>query len=109
MIDSDSIVALGSDFNPGSSMISSQLFIFHLGIFKMGLTIEEALNTITINAAYSIDREKSAGSICVGKKMDLLLADIPDYSYLAYHLGINPFRTIIKSGEIVAENGQLNF
>ena len=36
------IVALGSDFNPGSSMISSQLFIFHLAVFQMGLTIEQA-------------------------------------------------------------------
>ena len=107
LIEADAIVALGSDFNPGSSMVSSQLFIFHLGIFKMGLTIEEALNTVTINAAYSIDREKSVGSVCLGKKMDLLLADIPDYSYLAYHLGINPFHTIIKSGEVVAEIGRL--
>jgi len=109
MIESNAIVALGSDFNPGSSMVSSQLFIFHLGIFKMGLTIEEALNTVTINAAYSIDREKSTGSICLGKKMDIILADIPDYSYLAYHLGINPFSTVIKSGEVVVENGSLAF
>jgi len=109
MIESNAIVALGSDFNPGSSMVSSQLFVFHLGIFKMGLTIEEALNTVTINAAYSIDRAATAGSICLGKKMDLILADVPDYSYLAYHLGINPFKTIIKAGEIVVDNGQLAF
>ncbi len=109
MIEANAIVALGSDFNPGSSMISSQLFVFHLGIFKMDLTIEEALNTVTINAAYSIDRNKSVGSVCLGKKMDLLLADIPDYSYLAYHLGINPFKTIIKSGEVVFEDGNLTF
>ncbi len=109
MIESNSIVALGSDFNPGSSMVSSQFFVFHLGIFKMGLTIEEALNTVTINAAYSIDREKSVGSISLGKKMDLILADVPDYSYLAYHLGINPFKTIIKSGEVVVDDGRLSF
>ena len=109
MIESNSIVALGSDFNPGSSMVSSQFFVFHLGIFKMGLTIEEALNTVTINAAYSIDREKSVGSISLGKKMDIILADVPDYSYLAYHLGINPFKTIIKSGEVVVDDGRLTF
>ena len=63
VIEKNGIVTLGTDFNPGSSMVSSQLFCFHLGIFNMGLTIEEALNTITINAAYAIDRQHSAGSI----------------------------------------------
>jgi imidazolonepropionase len=107
VIEKNGIVALGSDFNPGSSMISSQLFIFHLGIFNMGLTIEEAINTVTINAAYAIDRQGRVGSIALGKKMDLLLMDIPDYSYLAYHIGINPIHTILKSGEVVVKNRQL--
>lgn len=107
VIERDGIVALGTDFNPGSSMISSQLFSFHLGIFNMGLTIEEAINTITINAAYAIDRHHHVGSLAVGKKMDLLLMDIPDYSYLAYHLGINPIHTVIKSGEIVIKEHSL--
>lgn len=101
------IVALGSDFNPGSSMISSQLFIFQLAVFQMGLTIEQALNAVTINAAYAIDRQDSVGSLAVGKKMDLLLLDIPDYQYLAYHPGINPIHTVIKSGKVVVESHQI--
>ncbi len=95
------IVALGSDFNPGSSMISSQLFIFHLGVFQLGLTIEQALNAVTINAAYAIARQHQVGSLAVGKDLDLLLLDIPDYQYLAYHLGINPLRTVLKAGKPV--------
>ncbi|MEN8153605.1 MAG: imidazolonepropionase [Acidobacteriota bacterium] len=109
VIKQNGIVALGSDFNPGSSMVSSMLFIFHLGIFKMGLTIEEALNTVTINSAYSINREESTGSIELGKKMDILLLDIPDYSYLGYHLGVDPVNTVIKSGEIVVKSRNLTF
>lgn len=107
VIKQNGIVTLGSDFNPGSSMVSSQMFIFHLGIFKMGLTVEEAINTVTINAAYAVDRQDRVGSVAVGKKMDLLLMDIPDYSYLAYHLGINPIHTVIKSGEVVIKNRRL--
>jgi len=106
VIDRDGIVALGSDFNPGSSMISSQLFIFHLGVFQLGLTIEEALNAVTINAAYAVDRQASVGSLVPGKKMDVLLADIPDYSYLAYHPGLIPWHTIVKSGEVVVQDYQ---
>ncbi len=108
-IENNGIMALGSDFNPGSSMVSSQLFILHLGIFKMGLTIEEAINTVTINAAYGIDKQNVAGSVDIGKKMDIILMDIPDYSYLAYHLGINPIHTVIKSGEVVVEDRRLSF
>jgi imidazolonepropionase len=104
----DGIVALGTDFNPGSSMISSQLFIFHLAVFQMGLTIEQALNAVTINAAYAIDRQHQVGSLAVGKKLDLLLLDIPDYQYLAYHLGINPVHTVLKAGKIVVQNRQVS-
>jgi len=98
------IVALGSDFNPGSSMISSQLFVFHLGVFQMGLTIEQALNAVTINAAYAIDRQQRVGSLAVGKELDLLLLDIPDYQYLAYHPGIDPVRTVLKAGKVVVQD-----
>lgn len=98
VIEKNGIVALGTDFNPGSSMISSQLFIFLLGIFQLGMTIEQALNAVTINAAYAINRQHEVGSIALGKKMDVLLLDIPDYSYLAYHIGINPINTVFKAG-----------
>jgi imidazolonepropionase len=104
ILDAGGIVALGSDFNPGSSMISSQLFIFHLGVFQLGLTIEQALNAVTINAAYAVDRQQQAGSLAVGKDMDLLLLDIPDYQYLAYHPGIDPLRTVLKSGRVVVDD-----
>jgi len=103
----DGIVALGTDFNPGSSMISSQLLIFHLAVFQMGLTIEQALNAVTINAAYAIDRQHQVGSLALGKKLDLLLLDIPDYQYLAYHLGINPVHTVFKAGKLVVQNRQI--
>jgi imidazolonepropionase len=107
VIEKNGIVALGSDFNPGSSMISSMLFIFYLGVYKLELTIEEAINAVTINAAYAIDRQDSVGSIELGKKMDVLLMDIPDYSYLAYHIGIDPIHTVIKSGEVVLKDRKL--
>jgi imidazolonepropionase len=105
----DGIVALGSDFNPGSSMISSQLFIFQLAVFQMGLTIEQALNAVTINAAYAVDRQDQVGSLVVGKQLDLLLLDVPDYQYLAYHPGIQPVHTVLKSGMPVVKNRQLAY
>jgi imidazolonepropionase len=107
IIDAGGIVALGTDFNPGSSMISSQLFVFHLAVFQMGMTIEQALNAVTINAAYAIDRQHRVGSLDEGKELDLLLLDIPDYQYLAYHPGINPVRTVLKAGKLVLVDRQI--
>jgi imidazolonepropionase len=107
ILDAGGIVALGTDFNPGSSMISSQFFIFQLAVFQMGLTIEQALNAVTINAAYAIGCEKQAGSLAKGKDMDLLLLDVPDYPYLAYHPGIDPLRTVIKAGKVVVQDRRL--
>ncbi|MCX6558335.1 MAG: imidazolonepropionase [Candidatus Aminicenantes bacterium] len=100
------IVALGSDFNPGSSMISSQLFVFQLAVFQMGMTIEQALNAVTINAAYAVNRQDQVGSLALGKKLDLLLLDIPDYQYLAYHPGIQPVHTVFKAGKLAVRNRQ---
>jgi len=101
LLDRQAYVALGTDFNPGSSMISSMLLIFHLAVFQMGLTIEEALNAVTINAAAAIDRADTLGSLDPGKSLDLLLLDIPDYEYLAYHPGIQPIHTVLKGGKEV--------
>jgi imidazolonepropionase len=107
ILEAGGIVALGTDFNPGSSMISSQLFIFHLAVFQMGLTIEQALNAVTINAAYAIGRQHQAGSLAEGKDLDLLLLDVPDYQYLAYHPGIDPVRLVLKSGRIVVRERRI--
>jgi len=103
------IVALGSDFNPGSSMVSSQWLVFQLAVFQMGLTIEQALNAVTINAAYAVDRQDQVGSLAVGKKLDMLLLDVPDYRYLAYHLGIQPVHTVLKAGKRVVINRQIEY
>ncbi|MBN2344990.1 MAG: imidazolonepropionase [Candidatus Aminicenantes bacterium] len=98
---SGGLLALGTDFNPGSSMISSQLFIFHLGVYQMGMTIEQALNAVTINAACAIGRQHRVGSLAEGKDMDLLVMDVPDHRYLAYHPGIEPVHTVLKGGKPV--------
>jgi imidazolonepropionase len=106
LIDAGAAVALASDFNPGSSHLSSMLFVLQLGVFTLGLTIEEAINACTANAAFAVNRQASVGSLEAGKKMDLLLCDIPDYVSLAYEPGRNPIRTVIKNGRVVVEDGR---
>jgi imidazolonepropionase len=107
LIDAGAIVALATDFNPGSSMTESMLFILQLGVFTLKMGIEEAINASTINASYALGKQERVGSLEVGKKMDLTLWEVPNYLHLVYHLGINPIKHVIKNGKLSVENGKI--
>lgn len=107
LIDRGAIVALATDFNPGSSMASSLLFILQLAVFTLRMSMEEALNAVTANAAFALSREKEIGSLEVGKMMDLVLCDVPDYPSLFYNIGINSVRHVIKKGKLVVKHGKI--
>lgn len=106
LLDRGTIVALATDFNPGSSHVFSMLFILQLGVYTMKMTVEEAINACTINAAYAIDRAHEVGSLESGKKFDLLLCDIPSYPSLVYELGRNPIKHVVKKGRLVVSDGR---
>jgi len=107
LIDAGAVVALATDFNPGSSNLSAMPFVLQLGVFTLGMTVEEAINACTGNAAFAVGRHGTVGSLEPGKKMDLLLCDIPGYVSLAYELGRNPVRVVLKDGRVVVEDGRL--
>lgn len=107
LIEAGAVVVLASDFNPGSSMVSSMPFVLQLGVFTLGMSVEEALNACTVNAAYAVGRETEVGSLEPGKKADILLCRGRDHISLAYEVGTNPVRHVIKNGRIVVRDGSL--
>jgi imidazolonepropionase len=106
LIERGAAVALASDFNPGSSHLSSMLFVLRLGVFTLGLGLEEAVNACTANAAYAVGRENRVGRIEPGLQADLLLCDIPNYVFLAYEPDRNPIRHVVKNGRFVVRDGR---
>jgi imidazolonepropionase len=96
-------VALGSDLNPGTSWCESMPMILAMATRYEKLTTAEAIVAATLNAAYATGVGERAGSLEAGKIADVLIADVPDYRYLAYRYGTNPIRTVIKRGRIVGE------
>jgi imidazolonepropionase len=106
LIDAGAVVALATDFNPGSSHLSSMLLALQLGVFTLRMSVEEAINACTVNAAFAIDRHNEVGSLEPGKKMDLLLLDADDYISLAYEPGKNPVRLVLKNGKTVVKDGR---
>lgn len=81
-------VALASDYNPGSTPNGNMQQVMSLACIKMKMTPEEAINAMTINAAYAMGLEKECGSITIGKKARLLITkDIPSLAYIPYAFG----------------------
>lgn len=72
-ISHNAILALASDFNPGSSPSGDMRFIWALGCIKMRLTPVEALNALTINGAYAMGLEDSCGTIAAGRPANFIL------------------------------------
>jgi len=95
------ILALSTDFNPGSSYTHSMPMIIPLACLKMGLTIEQGINAATINGAYSLGLQDVTGSIHPGKQADLTFLDAPSYKFLVYNFGVNRVRAVMKKGKFI--------
>ena len=90
-------VALASDFNPGSTPSGNLGFVWSLACVKMKMTPEEALNALTINAAYAMDLSDTHGTISLGKKTPILITkEIPSLAYIPYAFGDNHIERIIS-------------
>ena len=100
-------VAIATDYNPGSCPTENIQMAMWVACFKMGLTPKDIIRAVTINAAYAIGREKTVGSLEVGKKADILVFDAPNLEYIFYRFGCNLLSEVWKDGRIVLEDGKL--
>ncbi len=88
MMENDLPVCLASDFNPGSTPSGNLGFVWSLACVKMKMTPEEALNALTLNAAYAMDLSESHGTITLGKRTPILITkEIPSLAYIPYAFG----------------------
>ncbi|MGO9482878.1 MAG: imidazolonepropionase [Candidatus Kryptoniota bacterium] len=101
MIDNDCAVALASGFNPGSSMVDNMQTTMWLAVCFNKMSVEEALNAATINAAAAVGLSHILGSIEIGKQADILIVDTEDYAYLPYHFTENKITNVVKRGTVL--------
>lgn len=107
LIDAGAIVALATDYNPGTSPTVSMPMILSLACTQLRMTPAEAISAATINPAYSLGREKQIGSLEVGKLADIAIFDVDDYREIPYYFGMNTCLTTIKRGQIVYSKSSL--
>jgi len=101
LIDNNAIVALATDYNPGSSHITNLNFIMSIAALNTGMTIEETISAVTINAAKAIGLNEITGSIETGKQADFAVFDTCNYSDIVYNVGKNLNCMTIKKGEVI--------
>jgi len=101
LIENNAVIALATDYNPGSSHISSLSLIMSLAALNMSMTIEETLNAVTINAAAALRMNNKIGSIEIGKKADFSIFGTEEYADIVYDIGRNLNCLTIKNGEII--------
>tara|TARA_R110002072_G_scaffold251518_5_gene410441 strand:- start:48033 stop:49265 length:1233 start_codon:yes stop_codon:yes gene_type:complete len=88
LMENDLPLALASDFNPGSTPSGNLSFVWSLACVKMKMTPEEALNALTINAAFAMDLSETHGTISLGKKTPIIITKkIPNLAYIPYSFG----------------------
>jgi imidazolonepropionase len=100
LVDAGAIVALATDFNPGSAYCESLPVAMTLACTQMRLSPAEALGACTVNAAHVLGRAERAGRIAPGYDADLVLLDTSDWRHLAYHFAGDLVAAVVEEGEI---------
>jgi imidazolonepropionase len=102
LIEAGAIVALATDFNPGTSPTPNMQFILSVACSAMRMTPAEAIAAATINAAWALRRSDRLGSLEPGKQADLIVMDVGDYREIPYYFGVNHCRMTVKAGAVVS-------
>lgn len=106
LIDAGAIVALATDYNPGTSPTMSMPMILSLACTQLRMSPAEVIAAATINAAYSLRREKRIGSLETGKQADIAAFDVEDYREIPYYFGLNKCWMTLKKGRPVFQRAQ---
>ncbi len=81
-------IAIATDCNPGTSPLLSPTLAMNMACTLFGLTPEEALTGMTLNAARALGLAHDIGSIEAGKAADLCVWRITELNELAYWIGL---------------------
>jgi imidazolonepropionase len=83
-------MAIATDHNPGTSPLNSLLLAANMSATLFGMTVEECIRGITINAAKALRKQDDVGTIEPGKFADLAIWNAEKPADLVYNIGGNP-------------------
>ncbi|HEY3763930.1 MAG TPA: imidazolonepropionase [Gaiellales bacterium] len=101
LIDAGAVVALATDFNPGSAYCDSLPAVMTLACTQLGMSVAEALVAATVNPAWVLGRSDRIGRLAPGYDADIVLVDAPDWRHIAYHLAGRDIEAVYKRGRVL--------
>lgn len=96
-------MAIATDANPGTSPVLSLLLMMNMACTLWRMTPTEALLGVTRHAAKALGCESIRGTLTIGKQADFALWDVTEPSELAYMIGANPLRQLVRAGVALVE------
>ncbi|MEX2219051.1 MAG: imidazolonepropionase [Phycisphaerales bacterium] len=99
-VDAGGLLALATNFNPGSAPTPSVPMAIALAVRHCGLSPAEAISAATLNAAALLGLH-DRGQISPGQRADLILLRHTDERMLAYEFGADPIDAVIRSGTVI--------
>lgn len=94
-------IAVSTDCNPGTSPALSLVLMINMACTLFRLTPEEAIRGVTVNAARALGLA-DRGVLAPGKRADVARFRIGEPAELAYRIGGNACRGIVRAGHIAA-------
>jgi imidazolonepropionase len=89
-------IAIATDCNPGTSPLLNPQLAMNMACTLFGLTPEEALQGMTVNAARALGLAHEVGTLAAGKAADLCVWRIDELAELGYWIGLpGPERRIV--------------
>jgi len=105
-IESGCIIALSTDYNPGSCPTPSMQMVMQLAARLFRLSYAEIWNMCTLNAAVSLGRGNDRGSLEPGKRADIVIWKVPEHGLVINRFGVNLVDTVLVEGRIVVKDGR---
>lgn len=100
LIDRNAILALATDYNPGSAPSGNMNLMVALACIKMKLRPEEALSAATLNGAAALELSHQLGSIAPGKKANFIVGKpMQAASFIPYNFGHSPVQEVWINGK----------
>lgn len=101
LIDGGGVVALSTDFNPGTSPTQDLALVGMLARREMKMTLDEVIDAYTIGAAQALGLQNKIGKLAVGYQADFTVWDC-DESELFLKIGDQKPDCVYKMGQRLA-------
>jgi imidazolonepropionase len=106
LIQSGSIIALATDFNPGTCPTISMQMVMQCAARLYRMSYAQIWNAVTVNAAHSLDLAGEVGCLQPGARADFIVWNAEEHGQVINRFGTNQVDRVFVRGHQFVANGQ---